>query len=176
MRVKFAVLLIVFCIALSGNSLSAQQSDVGVVQFANSGSIAAQSSFLRGLAQLHNFEYDDAAANFRKAQQTDPGFAMAYWGEAMTYNHPLWFEQNLDAARTALNRLAPTPEARATKAGTERERDYFHAVEILYGDGTKEDRDVRYSLAMAALHEISRGCGRRRVLRPLAHGRVPQRP
>jgi tetratricopeptide (TPR) repeat protein len=153
MRLRNIVLLVALAFALTGNSASSQQSDVGVVQFANSGSAAAQSSFLRGLAQLHNFEYDDAAANFRKAQQTDPGFAMAYWGEAMTYNHPLWFEQNLDAARSALNRLAPSPEARAAKAGTEREIDYFHAVEILYGEGTKEDRDVRYSLAMAALHQ-----------------------
>jgi tetratricopeptide (TPR) repeat protein len=153
MRVGNVVLLVALGFALIGSSLSAQQSDVGVVQFANSGSAAAQSSFLRGLAQLHNFEYDDAAANFRKAQQIDSGFAMAYWGEAMTYNHPLWFEQNLDAARAALNRLASTPEARIAKAGTERERDYFHAVEILYGEGTKEARDVRYSLVMAAVHQ-----------------------
>ncbi|HUK31689.1 MAG TPA: tetratricopeptide repeat protein [Candidatus Acidoferrum sp.] len=153
MRARKIGLLAAIVCALSGSSLSAQQSDVGIVQFANSGSAAAQSSFLRGLAQLHNFEYEDAAAYFRKAQQADPAFAMAYWGEAMTFNHPLWFEQNLDAARAALNRLAPTPEARAAKAGTDRERDYLHAVEILYGDGTKEDRDVRYSLAMAALHQ-----------------------
>jgi tetratricopeptide (TPR) repeat protein len=153
MRLRNIVLLVTLGFALTGSSLSSQQSDVGVVQFANSGSAAAQSSFLRGLAQLHNFEYDDAAAYFRKAQQTDPGFAMAYWGEAMTYNHPLWYVQDLNAARAALNRLAPTPEARAAKVGTDRERDYLHTVEILYGEGTKEDRDVRYSLAMAELHQ-----------------------
>ncbi len=33
----------------------------GVVSFANSGPPAAQQSFLRGLALLHNFEYPDAA-------------------------------------------------------------------------------------------------------------------
>jgi len=146
-------MLIAIGFALSGNSVSAQQSDVGVVHFANSGAQAAQASFLRGLAQLHNFEYSDAAANFRKAEEIDPGLAMAYWGEAMTYNHPVWFEQNPRAARAALNRLASTPEERASKAGTERERDYLRAVEILYGEGTKEDRDVRYSAAMGALHQ-----------------------
>jgi tetratricopeptide (TPR) repeat protein len=152
MQRMFVVLLVAISFALSGNSVSAQQSDVGIVHFANSGTQAAQASFLRGLAQLHNFEYADAAAYFRKSQEIDPGFAMAYWGEAMTYNHPLWFEQNPNAAQAALNRLASTPEARAAKAGTLREREYLHAVEILYGDGTKEDRDVRYSNAMAALH------------------------
>ncbi|HET7259890.1 MAG TPA: hypothetical protein VFI75_09230, partial [Candidatus Acidoferrum sp.] len=43
------------------------QSSVGEVSFANSGAPAAQADFLRGLAQLHNFEYEDAAAAFRKA-------------------------------------------------------------------------------------------------------------
>jgi hypothetical protein len=129
------------------------QTEVGEVSFANSGSPAAQEPFLRGLALLHDFEYSDAAAEFRKAQAADPGFAMAYWGEAMTYNHPVWMQQDLAAARAALGRLGATPEARLAKAKTERERDYLRAVEILYGDGTKEERDFRYSDAMAALHQ-----------------------
>ena len=85
----------------------------GTVRFANSGNAAAQASFGRGLAQLHNFEYDTAAAFFREAQAADPGFAMAYWGEAMTYNHPVWFEQDAAKARAVLARLGPTPAARA---------------------------------------------------------------
>ena len=85
---------------------------VGEVSFANSGSPAAQEPFLRGLALLHNFEYPDAAEQFRKAQKIDPDFAMAYWGEAMTYTHPVWMQQDLEAARAALGRLGATPEAR----------------------------------------------------------------
>src|SRR5690348_3639496 len=95
------------------------QSSVGEVSFANSGAPAAQADFLRGLAQLHNFEYEDAAAAFRKAEGIDPDFAMAYWGEAMTFNHPIWQEQNRRAARRALEKLAPTAEERLAKAGTE---------------------------------------------------------
>jgi tetratricopeptide (TPR) repeat protein len=124
----------------------------GVVSFANSGSAAAQSDFLTGLAQLHNFQYPEAARSFRRAQSTDPGFAMAYWGEAMTYNHPVWAQQDRDAARAVLAKLGPTPEARAAKAATTREKAYLHAVEILYGDGDKFDRDRRYALAMEQLH------------------------
>jgi len=48
------------------------QQDFGEVAFTNSGPSAAQADFLRGLAQLHNFEYDDAAEHFRKAQQIAP--------------------------------------------------------------------------------------------------------
>ena len=124
---------------------------LGEVSFANSGLAAAQEPFLRGLALLHDFEYEDAAAQFRKAQEIDPGFAMACWGEAMTYNHPVWMQQDAAAARAALGRLGATPEARQARAGTPRERDYLRAVEVLYGDGSKEERDFRYSDAMAAL-------------------------
>ncbi len=132
----------------NGGSLS----EVGDVAFASSGAAAAQAPFLRGLALLHNFEYDDAAEQFRKAQAIDPGFAMAYWGEAMTSTHPVWQEQDAGAARAALQRLGSTPAARLAKAPTEREKDYLRAVEVLYGAGDKETRDFRFADSMAALH------------------------
>ena len=77
------------------------QSGFGEVSFANTGAAAAQPAFLRGLALLHDFEYPAAAESFREAQKIDPDFAMAYWGEAMTYTHPIWYQQDLPAARAA---------------------------------------------------------------------------
>jgi hypothetical protein len=122
------------------------QNDAGVVSFANSGAAEAQKPFLHGLALLHDFEYETAAKEFREAQKIDPSFAMAYWGEAMTYTHPVWFQQDAAAARAVLDRLG------ATKAKTERERDYLRAVAVLYGDGTKNERDVKYADAMRGIH------------------------
>jgi tetratricopeptide (TPR) repeat protein len=130
----------------------ASDPNLGIVSFANSGSPAAQADFLTGLAQLHNFQYPQAAEAFQRAQSIDPSFAMAYWGEAMTYNHAVWQQQDLSAARAALAKLGATPEARAAHAGTAREKAYLHAVEILYGEGDKYDRDRRYALAMEHLH------------------------
>ncbi len=124
----------------------------GHVEFANSGNKEAQKDFLSGLALLHDFEYDAAAAAFRRAEALDPGFAMAYWGEAMTFNHPIWMQQNLEAARAALLKLAPTPAARIAKAKTEREKAYLSAVEVLYGEGTKFERDFLYERSMAEVH------------------------
>jgi tetratricopeptide (TPR) repeat protein len=124
---------------------SAFAQTVGDVAFANSGAPAAQDAFLRGLALLHDFEYADAADSFRAAQKIDPDFAMAYWGEAMTYNHPLWLQQDRDKAQAVLSR--------APQAKTDRERAYLHAVNVLYGDGTKEERDAKYSAEMAAIHQ-----------------------
>ena len=128
------------------------QQDFGEVAFANSGPAAAQADFLHGLAQLHNFEYGDAAEHFRKAQQIAPDFALAFWGEAMTKNHPVWHEEDVPAAREILNRLAPTPEARLAKATTEREKLYLRSVEVLFGDGAKDERHRRYESALAELH------------------------
>ncbi len=125
---------------------------VGETSFENSGAPAAQAEFARGVAQLHNFEYDDAAAHFRKAQEIDAGFAMAYWGEAMTKNHPVWHQQDREAGREVLLRLGATADTRAAKAKTDREKLYLRAVEILYGDGAKADRDQEYEAAMEGIH------------------------
>src|SRR5919112_5554019 len=97
---------------------------LGTVRFPNSGSPAAQAPFLRGLALLHSFEYDDARTAFREAQRADSGFAMAYWGEALTHAQLLWGLDYADSARAALTRLGPTREARLARAKTERERRY----------------------------------------------------
>jgi hypothetical protein len=121
---------------------------LGSVSFPTSGSPAAQPDFLRGVLYLHSFEYEKSANAFRAAQRKDPGFAMAYWGEAMTYTHPVWNEQDLAMARAVLARLAPTREARAAKAPTPHERAWLDAVEILYGEGSKPRRDTLYGEAM----------------------------
>lgn len=138
--------------AHNGPDETGQSIGTGVVSFENSGAEAAQKDFLYGLAQLHNFQYDAAAEAFRRAQQLDPTFAMAYWGEAMTYDHPVWVEEDVAAARNALSKLAPDATARRAKAKTEREKAYLDAVEGLFGAGSKIERDRRYSLAMERVH------------------------
>ncbi|HXN24416.1 MAG TPA: hypothetical protein VOA41_16880 [Candidatus Dormibacteraeota bacterium] len=137
---------------LLGSPSATARQDFGEVAFLNSGPSAAQVDFLHGLAQLHNFEYEDAAEHFRKAEQIAPDFALAFWGEAMTKNHAMWHEEDVSAAREILNRLAPTAEARLAKAPTEREKLYLRSVEVLYGEGTKDERDRRYESVLAELH------------------------
>jgi tetratricopeptide (TPR) repeat protein len=124
---------------------------LGSLNFPNSGSAAAQDPFLRGVLLMHSFEYAPAAAAFREAQEIDPAFALAYWGEAMTYNHPVWNQRDMEAGNAALARYAPTAEERLAKAPTARERGYLQAIEILYGDGDKADQDRAYSQAMTRL-------------------------
>jgi tetratricopeptide (TPR) repeat protein len=122
---------------------------LGAVVFPNSGSPAAQAEFLRGVAWLHSFGYEDAIDAFRAAQKIDSSFAMAYWGEAMSFSQPLWFFEEVDKGRAALAKLGATADVRIAKAKTAREQGFMRAVEALFGPGDTQARAVAHAQAMA---------------------------
>src|SRR5919109_5320507 len=124
-RIGLTAALLVIALAYT----SAQE--LGTIRFPTSGAAAAQPAFLEGVKALHSFQFDEAAEAFRRAQKADPDFALAYWGEAMSYNHPLWAQQDRDAARKALEKLAPTPEARLAKARLPKEKAFLEAMQVL---------------------------------------------
>ncbi len=126
-------------------TLSAEQI-LGMIEFPNSGSEQAQGDFLTGMALLHNFEYDDAAAAFQRAQDLDQGFGMAHWGEALTHYRPVWGRENLERGREALRGIGPESRLTAT------ERTYVEAARAVFGEGPKDDRWRRYSEAMGDLY------------------------
>src|ERR1043165_3251306 len=121
-------LFVITVLGLVAFGVKAQEAQLGRVEFPTSGSAKAQQHFLRGLAALHSFWYEEAIEAFRESTRDEPDFAMGYWGEAMAYNHPLWSEQDLTAARQVLAKIKETPKL------TERERAYLSAVRLLYGD------------------------------------------
>lgn len=122
---------------------------LGVLDFPNSGAEAAQEPFERGVMLLHSFEFDDSRVAFLEAQEIDPGFAMAIWGEAMTLNHPLWKQQDRDTALEILTKLPP----KGKRNTTEREERYVGAIQVLYGEGSKNERDFAYRDAMRRIYE-----------------------
>src|SRR5882672_7992658 len=136
--------LLVVAIAALAACVSAQNSQLGKVEFQTSGSPVAQAHFLRGLAALHSFWYEEALEAFRESTKIEPDFMMGYWGEAMAQNHPLWSEQDTAAARQVIAKIANINAPRLTA----RERAYLNAVKLLYGDGDKRTRDEAYSAAM----------------------------
>lgn len=146
-RLVVLVVLIVASLAVSTRS----QAPLGAVVFPASGDPRAHGEFLRGVAWLHNFGYEDAIEAFRAAQKLDPQFVLAYWGEALSFSQPLWGHEDVAQGRAALAKLAATPAARAAKAKTPRERGYLAAVETLYGTGDKRTRDTAYLAAMTSL-------------------------
>ncbi|WP_139855374.1 tetratricopeptide repeat protein [Aequorivita sinensis] len=123
---------------------------LGVVDLSVSGKESAQPYFEKGLLLLHSFEYEDARDAFIEAQEEDSEMAMAYWGEAMTYNHSLWQEQDYEAATNALNKL---DKIKFDSNEYEIEQDLIKAVRILYEPKIdKTQRDINYSNYMEELH------------------------
>jgi tetratricopeptide (TPR) repeat protein len=134
---------------LAAITLSGQQRGLGSVSFPNSGNAAAQADFNRGVAWLHSFMYEDAIDSFRAAQKIDPSFALAYWGEAMSFSQPLWFFEEVDKGRAALAKLGATSAERIAKAKTPREQGFMRAVEALFGSGDKPARHAALAKEMA---------------------------
>lgn len=130
-----------------------KQSKLGTVHFDVTGSKEALPHFTEGLLLLHSFEFEDAAEAFIAAQKADSSMAMAYWGEAMTYNHPLWAEQSYEEAVAALNKLDTSADGRVEKAITTIEKDFMKAVNVLYGEGTKYERDLKYADFMEEVYK-----------------------
>jgi tetratricopeptide (TPR) repeat protein len=148
--------------------VAASAQTLGTISFPNSGSAAAQPAFIRGMLLLHSFEYPSAATAFREAQKADPGFALAYAGEALTYTHPVWNQQDTAAARAVLARLAPTSAERRAKARTPREQMYMDAVEALYGVGSKPRRDTLFAAAIERIVAAHPADDEARVLHALS--------
>jgi tetratricopeptide (TPR) repeat protein len=127
--------------------------ELGTITFPNSGARAAQAAFLDGVKSLHSFQFDEAAAACRRAQGDDPTFAMAYWCEAMSHNHPLWAQQDTAAAKAILEKIAPTLDGRLARVKTDKEKAFLRAIDVLYySPGDKLQRDTAYSNAMAAMY------------------------
>lgn len=143
---RFILLTVILFIAAS---LHGQERRLGRVTFPNSGAPVAQADFLRGVAWLHSFGYEDAIDAFRAAQKADPTFALAYWGEAMSFSQPLWGFEEVDKGKAALAKFGKTSEERIAKAKTPREQGFMRAVEALFGSGDTAARAAAHAKEMA---------------------------
>jgi tetratricopeptide (TPR) repeat protein len=104
-------------------------SKVGTVDFPTSCSPEVEAEFLRGVALLHSFFYDEARRVFTEVSERDPACAMAHWGVAMTWFHPIWAPPTPDEHAAG---LAAVERAEASGGRTARERDYIAAVAAFY--------------------------------------------
>jgi hypothetical protein len=125
---------------------------LGTVTVRSTGSPAAQSAFARGVLALHSFWYVEARRSFREARRIDPGFALAYWGEALTHDQPVWGGHDAEGARRVLHDLDALPQPERAR-WSERERLYLQAVRELFGDGSVAQRRRQFERAMEALTE-----------------------
>jgi Tfp pilus assembly protein PilF len=131
---------------------SRSEQGFGRVHMDTSCSPSVAADFDRALAFLHNFWYQRARERFDTVLNKDPGCSMAYWGAAMTYNHPFWDPPSPADEKAAWALVRQGMSANKTSP---RERLYLGAVAALYKDagaGAKSDRDQSYRDAMAAAY------------------------
>ena len=131
----------------------AQTVQAGDVAFANSGAPGRAGALPHRPRPAARFRIPPPpTAPSSRPRPPIPNFAMAYWGEAMTYNHPVWMQQDAAAGPRRPGQARPDPRGARRQGRNPARARLSAAVEILYGDGDKAARDFRYADAMAALH------------------------
>ena len=126
---------------------------LGKVHFPTSCSKETAAEFTRAVALLHSFGYEESRRSFETVAKEDPGCAMAYWGIAMTWWHPIWSPPSppeLAAGRTAAAR------ASAIGGKTDRERGYIAAIQAFYRDSETVPHSVRAKAYESAMEDLSR--------------------
>jgi tetratricopeptide (TPR) repeat protein len=139
---------------------------VGKVTFPITCAPEVQSDFARGLALLHSFFYEEARRVFTSVAERDPKCAMAQWGIAMTWWHPIWTPPTADEMRAG---KAAVERALAMNAGSDRERGFIAALNTYYntpetstagpvgqschGPVGPRDRVIAYERAMRQLRD-----------------------
>jgi len=139
---------------------------VGKVTFPITCAPDVQSDFARGVALLHSFFYEEARRVFTSVADRDPKCAMAQWGIAMTWWHPIWTPPTPDEMRAG---KAAIEKAMSLEAGTDRERGFITALNTYYntpdsssaaavgqschGPVGPRDRVIAYEKAMRQLRD-----------------------
>ena len=147
---RLALLILCAVLATAQEDHSQHQhagAGLGTVDFPTSCNAPAQKLISRGAALLHSFGYEEARITFSDAAKADPSCAMAYWGVARTWYHPIWAPPSPDELKQGAAALD-----RAINAKTDRERDYINALGVFYKDWQTVDHATRaknYEQALA---------------------------
>jgi tetratricopeptide (TPR) repeat protein len=139
---------------------------VGDVSFPITCAPEVRSDFARGVALLHSFFYEEARRVFTSVAERDPKCAMAQWGIAMTWWHPIWTPPTLEEMRAGKTAME---KAMAMSAVSDRERGFITALNTYYntadnssagsvgqschGPVGPRDRVIAYEKAMRELRD-----------------------
>lgn len=153
MKTRVQVLLLGFGLLLGRLAAGANLDSIGDVHFPATATPQALEHFTAGLAYLHSFGWKQARTEFRRAQALQPGFAMAYWGEAMSYNNPLAAEADTGTPRTVLEQLGGSPAERLNRAPTALEKGFLRSAEAyVFTPGDARQRRIAWRDAMEDLY------------------------
>jgi tetratricopeptide (TPR) repeat protein len=125
---------------------------LGTVSFSISCAPAVRAQFVRGVALLHDFWYQEAQRQFEQIAKSDPDCAMAHWGIAMSLFHQIW---ERPGESTVAQGWREMQAAQARPAKTAREREYLTALGSFFRPdaGDYRARIEAYAAAMAKLYQ-----------------------
>ena len=127
--------------------------ELGTVNFPTSCRPEVAGEFTRAVALLHSFGYEESRRSFEAVATKDPACAMAQWGIAMTYYHPIWAPPNPEELAAG---KAAAKKAEELGGKTERERGYIAAIGAFYRDSEKLDHRTRAMAYRSAIEDLSR--------------------
>jgi len=104
---------------------------VGTVHMETSCSPGVKDDFAAATALLHSFFYAEARRRFSEVAAKDPSCAMAHWGIAMTWWHPIWAAPMPEERAAGLRAIE---RAKAITGKTKLERGYIEALAAFYAE------------------------------------------
>lgn len=127
---------------------------LGKVSFPISCAPAVQEQFNRGVALLHSFAYTAAEQTFQSVAKADPRCGMAHWGVAMTYFHQVW-SPSLPPSTFSTGQKEMF-EATRLGGNSDIERQFLHALGLLYQESASLTNGQRISAYEQAMAEVAR--------------------
>ncbi len=137
--------------ARAASGCEGRPESLGTVAFSVACAPSVRAQFVRGVALLHDFWYQEAERQFQQIAKTDPKCAMASWGVAMSIYHQIWDRPDDGTMARGWRELQA---AEKHPAKTARERAYIAALSDFYRPGAQgyQARVAAYAAAMGKLY------------------------
>jgi tetratricopeptide (TPR) repeat protein len=101
----------------------------GTIRFEVTCRPEVKQDFETAVALLHSFFYDEARRRFIEIAERDPGCAMAWWGVAMTWYHPLWAPPTPEDMKKGAEAVE---QAKRIGGRTELEKGFIAAIDAFF--------------------------------------------
>lgn len=101
----------------------------GTIRFGVTCRPEVKAEFETAVALLHSFFYEEARRRFNDVARKDPDCAMAWWGVAMTWYHPLWAPPTPDEMKKGAEAAAT---AKRIGGKTDLEKGFIAAIDAFF--------------------------------------------
>src|SRR6185295_1874250 len=112
-----------------GNPKAGDLRKIGTIRFEASCRPELKADFEAAVALLHSFFYEESRRRFLEIAERDPQCAMAWWGVAMTWYHPLWAPPTPDEMKKGAEAVE---KAKRIGGRTDFEKGFIAAIDAFF--------------------------------------------